>query len=337
MSKRKLLWAVLSLAGVVVLTAFWLEARAQTRSGFAPDAIYHNGKIVTVDQNFSIAQAFAVYDDKFVAVGSNSAMLALAGPRTRKIDLQGRTVVPGLMDDHYHYLSNAANDFKEISLVYAKSYDEFLQIIKTRADQTPPGEPIATQSGWLPDQFGGKLPNKADLDKVSPRNPLFIRGGHTMYLNSSALKLAGITRDTPNPPGGVISKDEKTGDLTGELIDSASAFTGKFMPRSTDEEKLENLRRAQKLLNSVGLTGVRDPGVGPSDIRIYQKLWESNEMTVRVSTNLSLPSNPPAREILAMLSPWGVSTRFGDNKLRLDGIGEFGMDGGFQAALLREP
>ena len=158
-----------------------------------------------------------------------------------------------------------------------------------------------------------------------------------MYLNTAALKLAGITRNTPNPPGGVISKDMKTGEVTGELIDNASSLAAKFLPRATDQDKRDGLRRAQKLLHSVGLTSVRDPGVGPSDIRIYQEFWDRNELTVRVSTNLSLPSDPPASEILSPLSNWGVHTRFGDNRLRLDGIGEFGMDGGFQAGLMRKP
>lgn len=158
-----------------------------------------------------------------------------------------------------------------------------------------------------------------------------------MYLNSAALKLAGIDRNTPTPPGGVIGKDMKSGDVTGELIDNAAGLANKFMPRATEQDKVDGLRKAQKLLNSVGLTSVRDPGVDPADIRIYQQFWDRDELTVRVSTNLSLPSNPPATDILAKLSEWGVHTRFGDNKLRLDGIGEFGIDGGFQAALMREP
>jgi predicted amidohydrolase YtcJ len=326
------LWSALTFFLIAVLSA---TAGAQT--GLYADAVYYNGKIITVDAKFSIAQAFAVLDDKFVAVGTNQTVLALAGPRTKRIDLQGRSVVPGLIDDHYHFISNAGNDFREIALVDAKSWDEFLNIIKTRADQTPPGEPISSQSGWNHDQFGGRLPTKEDLDKVAPRNPVFLHGGHTMYLNSAALKLAGITRDTPNPYGGVITKDKQTGEPTGQLIDSASALTNGLLPRATYKDKIEGLRRAQPLLHSVGLTSIRDPGVDPGDMRIYQELWDRNELTVRVSTNLSLPSNPSANEILARLSPWGVHTRFGDNRLRLDGIGEFGMDGGFQAALLREP
>lgn len=309
----------------------------QASGGIYPDAVYYDAEVITVNPNFTISQAFAVLGDKFVAIGSNAAMLALAGPHTKRVDLHHHAVIPGLIDDHYHYLNNAGTDFKEVSLVRATSFEQFLSIIKQRADGMPPGEVMSTQSGWLPDQFNGRLPNKEDLDKAAPRNPLFVRGGHTMYLNTAALKLAGITRGTPNPPGGVIGKDPKTGDVTGELIDNAMGLVSKFLPRATDQDKLDGLRRAQKLLNSVGLTSVRDPGVGPSDIRIYQQLWDRDEMTVRVSTNLSLPSGPPASEILAKLSEWGVHTRFGDTMLRLDGIGEFGMDGGFQAALMTQP
>ena len=323
---------------VIVLALLGTTSRAQTRSaGIYPDAVYYDAKVITVDKNFTTSQAFAVLGEKFIAVGSNRAMLALAGSRTKKVDLHGRAVIPGLIDDHYHYLSNAGNDFRDVSLVRAKSLDEFLEIIKRRADEMSPGAVMTTQSGWLPDQFNGRLPNKEDLDKAAPRNPLFVRGGHTMYLNSAALKLAGIDRNTPNPPGGVIGKDTKSGDVTGELIDNAAGLANKFMPRATEQDKVDGLRKAQKLLNSVGLTSVRDPGVDPADIRIYQQFWDRDELTVRVSTNLSLPSNPPAKDILAKLSEWGVHTRFGDTKLRLDGIGEFGMDGGFQAALMREP
>jgi predicted amidohydrolase YtcJ len=323
--------------GMVALFCIVPCRAANDKIGIFPDAIYYNGKIVTVDKSFSTAEALAVLDDKIVAVGTSRQILPLAGAKTVKVDLHGRTVIPGLSDDHYHYLSNASNDFREISLVRATSFDEFLAIIKKRADSAPAGEVLATQSGWLPDQFDGRLPTKADLDKAAPNNPLLVRGGHTMYLNSAALKMAGITAATPSPAGGVIAKDPKTGEPNGELVDNAISLASKFLPQESDADKLRDLKKAQMALNSVGLTSVRDPGVGPSDIRVYQTLWDSGEMTVRVSTSLNLPSEPSAKQILAMLSPWGVHTRFGDHMLRLDGIGEFGMDGGFQAALMREP
>ncbi|HEV2387629.1 MAG TPA: amidohydrolase [Candidatus Acidoferrales bacterium] len=337
MAKSRRVVGAILLIGLAGLAGFWLGRGALRPTALYPDAVYYNGKVLTVDKNFSVAQAFAIWDGKFVAVGASRAALALAGPRTEKVDLRGRTVIPGLSDDHYHFMMNAGADFKEISLVRARSFDEFLGLIKKRADETPPGQVIETQSGWLPDQFGGRLPDKDDLDKVAPRNPLFVRGGHTMYLNTAALNLARITRATPNPPGGVISRDAKTGELTGELVDNAMSLVDKFLPKITVDDKINGLLRGQKLLNSVGLTSVRDPGVGPADIRIYQQLWDDHKMTVRVSTNLSLPTAPPAKEILAELDNWGVHTPFGDHTLRLDGIGEFGIDGGFQAGLMRQP
>jgi predicted amidohydrolase YtcJ len=240
--------------------------------GIFPDAIYYNGKIVTVDDNFSVVQALAVLGDKIVLVGTDKELLPLAGAKTVKVDLHGHTLIPGLSDDHYHYLSNASNDFREISLVRANSFDEFLATIKDRADKSPAGEVLATQSGWLPDQFNGRLPNKSDLDKAAPNNPLLVRGGHTMYLNSAALKMAGITAATPNPAGGIIAKDAKTGEPNGELVDNAMSLVMKYLPKESDADKLRDLRRAQKALNSIGLTSVRDPGVVPSDMRIYQAL-----------------------------------------------------------------
>jgi predicted amidohydrolase YtcJ len=318
----------------LAVTTLSVQARAQSR--LYPDAVYYNGKVATVDKNFSMAQAVAILGDKFVAVGTDKQILALAGPRTTKVDLNGRTVVPGLIDDHYHFMDKAGTSFKRVALVDAMSYDAFLNILKAEAAETAPGQWIITQSGFLPDQFGGRLPNKEDLDKVAPNNPLFVEGGHADYLNSAGLKLAGITRDTPNPPGGVISKDSKTGDVTGELID-ASGLVSRLLPRVTYQDKIDGLRKGMKLLNSVGITGIRDPGLAPDNIRIYQELWNSGELTVRISTNLSLSSSQPVSEVLSQLSRWGVSTRFGDHMLRLDGIGEFGMDGGFQAGLMTQP
>src|SRR3569832_1040094 len=191
MTKRTLLRCVL--LACCSGSAIFPTVMTQAQAGIYPDAIYFNGKVATVNSKFAIVQAFAVLGDKFVAVGTNAEIQALAGPRTKKVDLQGRTVVPGLIDDHYHFINNAGNDFREVALVHAKSFEEFLSILKGAAEHTPPGQTITTQSGFLPDQFGGRLPYVQDLDVVAPRNPLFVRGGHTMYLNSAALKLAGIT------------------------------------------------------------------------------------------------------------------------------------------------
>ena len=324
-------------AFLVVASLGALLTGCQGEPGIYADTVYHNGKIVTVDKDFSVAQAMAIQNDKIVAVGSNDDVLKLAGSQTKRVDLEGHTVVPGLIDDHYHFMGNAGGAFRNVSLVNAASFDEFLRLIKKEADEMPPGEVMTTQSGWLPDQFEGRLPTKEDLDKTAPRNPLFVRGGHTMFLNTAALKMAGITSTTRAPEGGVISRNPETGELTGELVDNAMGLVSRFIPRATYEDKIEGLRRGQKLLHSVGLTSIRDPGIGSDDIRIYQELWDRDELTVRISTNYSLDGDGSAQELVSRLSTWGVHTRFGDYRLRLDGIGEFGIDGGFQAGLMRKP
>jgi predicted amidohydrolase YtcJ len=170
----------LLIASTIVSLGTSTHAQVPT-GGIYPDAVYYDAKVITVGKTFTVSQAFAVLGEKFAAVGSNSAVLALAGPQTKRVDLHSHTVIPGLIDGHYHYLNNAGTDFKEVSLVRAKSLDEFLNIIKLRADETPAGEVLSTQSGWLPDQFHGRLPNKGDLDKAAPRNLCLCGGPHDVF------------------------------------------------------------------------------------------------------------------------------------------------------------
>jgi predicted amidohydrolase YtcJ len=307
---------------------------------FAPsvELILHAGKIITVDKDFSVRSAIAIANERILAIGENSAILAMAGPDTRVIDLAGRTVIPGLSDDHYHMLQVAKDAYLGVNVTLASSVSEMLGEIQAKVETMPPGATVYTMSGWLPEQLKEKRPpSRAELDSVSPGNPVVVLGGHTQYLNSYALRAVGITRDTPSPPGGFIQKDLATGEPTGLLVDNAMALSRKLLPIATDEQKREALRRAMKVENSVGITSIREPTVDPADMRVYQELWKSGEMTLRVSMNLNLDPQQPASTMISQLSEWGVSTGFGDTLLRLDGIGEFGMDGGFQAALMTKP
>jgi predicted amidohydrolase YtcJ len=290
-----------------------------------------------VDRRFSIQQAVAI-GAKILAVGDSRSIQDLAGRGTRLIDLKGKTVIPGLMDDHYHMLSKALDQYLGVEIPLVGSIAEMLDAIKRKIEKTPPGEIVYTTSGWLPEQLKeNRTPNRYDLDSVSPRNPVLVQGGHTYYLNSLALQLAGITKDTPSPTGGIIEKDPKTGEPTGLLVDNAMSLARKLIPLPTKEQKLRALRRAVEKENSVGITGVREPGIRPADMRVYQELRERGELTVRVSMNLDLDPNQPAAILVRQLSEWGVSTFFGDHLLRLDGIGEFLIDGGFEGGLMTEP
>lgn len=326
--------------------AFWFvlllgpSALAQS-----PDLILQHGKIITVDGGFRIAEAVAIARDRITAVGNSAFISKLADSHTRIVDLRGRTVIPGLIDDHYHMLSKAVDQYLGVEVALVGSIDEMLAAIRAKVDSTPLGQWVFTTSGWLPEQLKeNRLPTRWDLDKVSPRNPVVVNGGHTYYLNSMGLKLAGIRKDTPSPSGGIIEKDRKTGEPTGLLIDNAVSLVNKLLPncwecpgRVQHEQKLEALRIAMRKENSAGITSVREPGIIPEDMRVYEELWNRREMTVRVSMNLSLDPQKPPAILEQQLSQWGVSTGFGNEFLRLDGIGEFGIDGGFEGALMTKP
>ena len=310
-----------------------------------PDLILQRGKIVTVDGKFRIAQALAIAGDRITAVGDLASISKLADPHTRVVDLRGRTVIPGLIDDHYHMLSKAVDQYLGVEVALVGSIDEMLAAIRAKVGSAAPGEWVFTTSGWLPEQLKeNRLPTRWDLDKVSPRNPVVVNGGHTYYLNSLGLKLAGITKNTPSPSGGIIEKDHKTGEPTGLLIDNAVSLVNKLLPncwecpgRIKHEQKIEALRIAMRKENSVGITSVREPGIIPEDMRVYEELWNRGEMTLRVSMNLSLDPQKPPSVLAQQLGEWGVSTGFGNEFLRLDGIGEFGIDGGFEGALMTKP
>ncbi len=186
-----------------------------------PNTILYNGKVVTVDKNFSIAQALAIRDGKFLAVGSSKNILALAGRGTLKIDLKGKTVIPGLIDSHHH-MEEAGETLYKVPLGKARTVAEALALIKEFVAKTKPGEWIRG-GGWHPlAQLQEKrYLTRWEIDSVAPDNPVFLPTvGHFVMVNSYALKLAGITKDTPNPTGGEIVRDSP-GEPNGALAEAA--------------------------------------------------------------------------------------------------------------------
>ncbi len=303
----------------------------------SPDWILHNGKVVTVDGDFRIVEAVSIRANEFHRVGSNSELLDTRGPSTRVVDLGGRTVIPGLIDNHNHLQDKAVDQYLGVEVALVESLEEMLDAIHAKAEDTPPGEMIYTTSGWLMDQLAEKTPpDRFSLDGAAPDHPVLVQGGHTYYLNSAALELAGINRATPSPSGGLVHKDPG-GVPTGLLVDNAMALARHLIPKPTHEDRMEALRVAQRKQNAVGVTGIREPGLTPEKMRAYNELRAREGLTLRVSMNLSLDNRRSAEELIQQLEEWGVGTGFGDPWLRLDGIGEFGIDGGFEAALMSEP
>ena len=312
---------ILSLIVVIVVSQIALFAQG-TRE--IPDAVFYNGKVITVDGLNSIREAFAVKGDKFLAVGTSREMRALAGPRTELVDLKGKAVMPGMMDNHNHAyhaaMANRGIDLKDVTSLAA-----LLEGVRKAAAAAGPGKAVYVASGWQLNKFPEKHPPmRQDIDKVAPNNPvvIYVNRGQ-IYLNSPALKIAGVTRNTNRIGRVVIRKDdqgEPDGSITGES--GTVARIADMISPATHAEKEKLLIETQKQQLAVGLTSVRDLQLAPDFMRTYYEMWRAGKMLQRISAGLQV--NPSDMETLEeMLKPFGVGVGFGDNWLRLDCLAEF--------------
>src|SRR5205085_887891 len=204
-------------SSMLVRLALLLTLLASPALAQPADLVLRGGHVITVDKDWRVARAVAMKDGRFVAVGDDAAIAAHVGPSTQVVDLAGKTVVPGLIDSHLHQLFAALNG-PAVQLLGARTIADVQKAIAARVARTEPGKWVLASSGWHESILQeGRMPTRHELDTVSPENPVFIpRGGHVVTVNSKALALAGITKDTPNPDGGVIVRDE-TGEPTGVL------------------------------------------------------------------------------------------------------------------------
>jgi predicted amidohydrolase YtcJ len=245
------------------------------------DTVYVNGNIYTVDEVFSKAQAIAIKGQYIIGVGSNEDVKRFVGESTKVIDLQGKTVIPGLIEGHMHY-PGEGQKLLQLDLFW-KPKDVILAAVKAEADRLPDGEWI-TGGGWNQEVWDiPEFPSKEDLDEVAPNNPVALRRtcGHATWVNSLALEIGGITKDTPNPQGGEILKNEN-GDPLGILTDTAASFVTSKTPPLTAERKKEALLLAQDELFSYGLTTSMDAGSSVEDIQQMKELYESGDLKIRL-------------------------------------------------------
>jgi predicted amidohydrolase YtcJ len=315
------------------MSPFVLLLSATTLANAPADLIIRNAHIVTVDQRFSTARAAAVRDGKFIAVGSDAAVLKTRGPKTRVVDLHGRTVLPGFNDTHVHL--TAGKDLEtQVDLTNIGSIKQIQAAISARARKSKPGEWIVGTRGWWEYQLAeGRLPNRADLDAAAPDNPVSIPGPHYVIVNSLALKLAGVTRDTPDPQGGQIYKDSN-GEPTGLLMDNAGRFVRKFMPKPTAAQQLAGMKRVLALVNSHGLTSAGDPSGSIEDAAMYRRLRDDGQLTVRLDFAYNIDPAEPLDKAETELRALPKPGADGDGMFRADEIGETGLDGAELTALL---
>lgn len=316
--------------GLIALCVGWSPAHGQE----VADAIFLNGKIFTADSNGTVHQAMAIKGDRFVAVGDTVSVSAHRGPATRVVDLDGRFVAPGFGDDHFHNEGGGSG----VDLSKVRSVDELLAAVAARVAKTPRGEVVTSNPDWHEAQLKEqRLPTVAELDHASPHHPLvLLRGGHEYVLNSAALRKWGITRDTPSPAGGVVSKDAK-GEPTGELFDNAMNLVE--LPPSPPLS-MSDILLTQKVANSYGLTSVRIPGAYKGKLldayHLMQRSRDAGQLSLRYTIYLPGFDLSSAEQVRRLLSEWDVKQDEGDDWVRIGGV-KLMIDGGFEGGHMSEP
>jgi len=266
------------------LSAFTLaiSSCAEARSKPAADLVITNAKVWTVDKSRPSAQAVAVFGDRIVAVGSNADIEAWRGPHTQVIDAGGKLLLPGFNDAHVHFVSGG-QQLDNVQLKDVTNPEEFARRIAERAKATPKGEWILggtwDETKWNPPD----MPTKEMIDPVTPDTPVFVSryDGHMGLANSLALRLAGITANTPDPPGGTIVRDAR-GNPTGALKDAAIDYIDKVVPPLSHDQRVKVVKRALAHAASLGVTSVQHMNPDYEDIAVYSEFLQRGELTTRI-------------------------------------------------------
>ncbi len=321
-----------------LLTTSFLGYSACTNNDSAPDTVFYNGNIVTADSNFSIKQAAAVKGDRFSAVGSNEDILRRAGRNTAKVDLGGRTVVPGLIEAHAHPESASLSEIDE-PLSNPRTVGECLAWVRQQAVRKPAGE-------WIthPKLFQTRLkelrsPTLEELDAAAPDNPVFLNASYGGTINSAAMRACGITHQT-NHSG--LLREPLTGRLNGKMLVTAFGLL-KRPPRKeySLQERARALEKIHRLYIGVGITSVTSGGLRVKDVELYRYMRENGILTIRVHVNIyaTFPFKGKSHEeIRTSLETLGQPTGSGDEWIRIGRL-KTTIDGGILTgtAYLRQP
>lgn len=341
----------LAAIALALIAAANIPAHAQGQPGAPPpDVIYHNAKVVTVNDAFDIAEAVAVANGVIVAVGKNAEVTRLAGAGTKMIDLGGKPLLPGFYDNHIH-LGGPLQPWKHGGMIEAvpewlrgaDTVESLVAALKAKAAQTPKGEWIIgdiAREEWP----NAALPTRWHLDKATTDHPVSLaRGPHTLIVNSRALALAGVTRET-KPPGGEIVHDAQ-GEPTGKILESARRVITRVMPVDRDgsaDRQMEEWRALLRQLVGLGITSVNVAGIRPDGLPLVKRLYEAHgaelpRMTVqlRVSPGFDTHDDPEVgvKQAIAEIEAIGdPRTYFTGDKLKLGAV-KMSIDGGLSAPI----
>ncbi len=295
-----------------------------------PELILTHGRIATVDAANSFAQAVAIRDSRFVAVGSDEEIMRLRGPKTEVIDLGAKTAIPGLIDSHMHPIRGGLNYNMELRWDGVPSLADALRMLKDQAARTPPPQWVRVVGGWTEFQFAERrMPTLDEINRAAPDTPVFVLHLYDRaFLNGAALRAVGYTKDTPAPIGGEIQRDMQ-GNPTGLLIARPNAMilysTLAKGPKLSPADQVNSTRHFMRELNRFGVTSAIDAGGGfqnyPDDYEVIDELHKRGEMTLRLAYNLF--TQKPKGE-LADFTQWTKLTKpgAGDDFYRVNGAGE---------------
>jgi predicted amidohydrolase YtcJ len=298
------------------------------------DLVLLGGRVVTVDERFSMATALAVRDGRFIAVGSNDDVRAYVGSTTRVIEGRGRTVIPGIIDTHVHALDVAAAEATQ-PFRNLRSIGELLDWIRTEAQRRPPQAWV-----WTPRVFPTRLreqrfPTRQELDQAAPGHAVVVDAAYAFALNSVALRAAGITRDSADPPGGAIVKDA-AGEPTG-LLRNVGGLLARFRS-STDRVPLETLEQVHQQYVAAGITSVIERGASLEGYQTYEALKAANRLRLRATVTIRVPPAEDSASVERFVG--GLPMRFGDGDEWLKaGSLKIVADGGILigTSFMREP
>ncbi|MFQ6006626.1 MAG: amidohydrolase [Woeseia sp.] len=278
---------VINLTTVLLLVVACTPIDGQQPEGRAADLVFRAGNIYTVDTARSWAQAVAVTDGVITYVGTNSGAQRHIGTDTTVVDLKSRMMLPAFQDIHIHPVTSGM-DALAVDLVDYDTVEEYVAAIKAYADQNP-DEPWILGSGWSMAAFGpGAITDRELIDAVVHDRPVYVRSadGHTGWANSKALELAGINRDTPDPPNGIIDRDPDTGEPVGSLQEAAMELMAARIPPADLETLTAGLQYSIGLLNSYGITAIQSAFVYEPHLEAFRALDDLDQLSLRVVTAL---------------------------------------------------
>ncbi len=336
---NQILAASIKLFALLMCTILTVQSKAWCKE--TADCIYFNGKVVTVNPKSEIEEAFAVRGERILAVGSSDSMRDLAGPKTVFEDLEGRMVLPGLIDSHVHAPDASVFEWDH-TIPEIENIDEVLQYIRTRAETLPEGKWIVVSQIFVTRLKDQRFPTRYELDKVAPKHPVFFRTGPDGAVNSLALKLSGIDDDYVIKDGepGYLERDPKTNQLNG-ILRSCTRLVKVDDPRTkpNTQQRVERLEKLLRDYNSVGLTSICDRLATDEGIGLYESLLNQNSLTCRVFLSYSVNAQASMEDIEKTIKKAAQHPRHAySNQLWLRGVKIF-LDGGMLtgSAYMREP